>query len=176
MGSVVRTAEARPAPTPRRILIATDGTWGDVGPFVAVGAALRRRGHEVRALLNPAFAEAARAAGLEVVTAGEVRSPYANAARYLRPISGSLHLLREIVLPELPTWIRAAREAIADLRPDAALIHHLGWGPLGAAHAAGVPIAAGFLAPSVLLSWRDPARMIPGLPAPRAPSSGECVR
>jgi hypothetical protein len=55
----VRRTHVRPAEgSPRRILVATDGTWGDVGPFLAVGARLRARGHEVRAILDPSFAHA----------------------------------------------------------------------------------------------------------------------
>lgn len=154
---------------PLRILVATDGTWGDVGPFVALGARLRARGHEVRALLNPSFADAARRSGLSVREVGiswEERLPYTDAQRLLRPLSGTLHVLNEFILPEIPGWIRATQAELNAFRPDVAVLHHLSWGALGAAHAGGVPIAACFLAPSVLLSWRDPARMIPGLPAP----------
>jgi UDP:flavonoid glycosyltransferase YjiC (YdhE family) len=123
----------------------------------------------VRAVLNPSFADDARRIGLAVREVGvpwEERLPYGDAKRLLRPISGTLHVLRDFILPEIPGWLRATQEEVEDFRPDAALVHHLSWGALGAARARGVPIAAAFLAPSVLLSWRDPARMIAGLPAP----------
>jgi UDP:flavonoid glycosyltransferase YjiC (YdhE family) len=152
--------------------VVTDGTWGDVGPFVGIATSLRARGHEVHALLNPSFADAARRSGLSVDEVGvswKERLPYGDARRLLRPISGTIHVLRELVVPELPRWIDATRTALARFRPDAALLHHLAWGSLAPVHAAGVPLAAAFLAPAVLQSSLDPPRMIPGLPAPPSP-------
>ena len=46
------------------------GSWGDVYPFLWLGAALASRGHEVRVLTNPPFADAVRAAGLHPVIYG----------------------------------------------------------------------------------------------------------
>lgn len=50
-----------------RILLAGVGTGGDVYPFIGVGAALRRRGHDVVLAANEDFGEAASQQGLEFV-------------------------------------------------------------------------------------------------------------
>ena len=55
-----------------RALIASDGTWGDVGPLLTVARDLAREcGHEVLAIVNPVFADAAEQLGLSYLTAGE---------------------------------------------------------------------------------------------------------
>lgn len=43
------------------------GSYGDVFPMIALGAAMRRRGHEVKIVANPHFAGVIRQAGLECV-------------------------------------------------------------------------------------------------------------
>src|SRR5438477_82433 len=49
------------------VLLVPYGTAGDLHPFVALGLALRARGHRVRVLTPAAAAPAAERAGLEVV-------------------------------------------------------------------------------------------------------------
>ena len=47
-----------------RFLLAANGTYGDVAPFVAVGTALQKRGHEALMAANPFFIPMAREKGL----------------------------------------------------------------------------------------------------------------
>jgi len=54
-----------------KILIVTIGSAGDVNPFIAVGRALRARGHEVAMIVNPHFARHAREGGFAVFPLGE---------------------------------------------------------------------------------------------------------
>ena len=56
-----------------RVCLVTFGSAGDVHPMLALGKALRTRGHSVTLLTNPAFAKAAAASGLDFVPVGEER-------------------------------------------------------------------------------------------------------
>jgi vancomycin aglycone glucosyltransferase len=53
------------ASSPRRFLLATLGSTGDVYPFLALGAALRARGHGVTLLAESHYRAAAEATGIE---------------------------------------------------------------------------------------------------------------
>jgi UDP:flavonoid glycosyltransferase YjiC (YdhE family) len=149
-----------------RVLIASDGTWGDVSPFLTVARDLvRERGHEVLAIVNPIYADAAEALGLSHLSAGERwdSDDVTIDAKIMRPAFGTIRVLRRHLAPQIPAWVRATRVALETFRPDAALVHHLSWGPLWAAHRAKLPVAAGLLAPLVLFSAADPGHAIPGV-------------
>ena len=53
-----------------RIVLVAFGTSGDVFPFIAIGSALRARGHEVVLVTNDYFATTAQNAGLDVAPVG----------------------------------------------------------------------------------------------------------
>ena len=63
------------------IVLSTAGTLGDHLPFIALGQALQRRGHRVRAVLNPAMAEHAARAGLEFVALPDIERGAEHARR-----------------------------------------------------------------------------------------------
>jgi rhamnosyltransferase subunit B len=152
-----------------RVLLATDGTWGDVGPLAAVASELRTRGHAVRALLNPSYADDVERQGLEVERVGvpwEERLEGLDPADFMKPISGTLLVLQKFLIPEIAKWALATARAVDDFRPDAALVHHLAWGPLRALSDREVPMAAAFLAPTVLMSADDPGRPAASFPPP----------
>src|SRR5271155_46746 len=52
------------------ILLLTVGSYGDVHPFIGIGIALKRRGHRVRVIVNPFFADLVTSAGLEMIPLG----------------------------------------------------------------------------------------------------------
>jgi hypothetical protein len=107
--------------------------------------------------------------GLEVERVGipwEERLEGLDPADFMKPISGTLLVLQEFLIPEIAKWAMAMSRAIDDFRPDAALVHHLAWGPLRALSEREVPMAAAFLAPSVLMSADDPGRLTMSLPPP----------
>lgn len=65
-----------------RIIISTVGTVGDVVPFLALGQALRQRGHEIVVAVNTALHPLVRAAGLEAAACGP---PYGPEQAALKP-------------------------------------------------------------------------------------------
>lgn len=94
-----------------RVLLATDGTWGDVGPLIAVAHQLEQRGHAVLALLNPSFEDAAERLGLAVERAGtpwEQRLVGSDPKLLMKPVSGTLRVLRDFLIPRDPE-LRAVR-------------------------------------------------------------------
>lgn len=150
-----------------RVLLATDGTWGDVGPQLAVAHELRARGNEVLALLNPSFAADAERLGIRTQRVGvswQERLIDADPAHLARPMIGTIRVLRDHLIPDIPSWIVATQRANERFRPHAALVHHVCWGPLWSLYREGVPMAATFLAPVVLLSADDPGRPLSALP------------
>lgn len=152
-----------------RVLVATDGTWGDVGPLAAVASELRTRGHAVRLLLNPSYADDVERQGLEVERVGvpwEDQLEGLDPADFMKPISGTLLVLQKFLVPEIAQWAAATARTVDDFRPDAALVHHLAWGPLRALSEREVPVAAALLAPTVLMSADDPGRPAGSLPPP----------
>ena len=52
------------------ILLLTIGSHGDVHPFIGLGIALKQRGHRVRVIVNPHFADLVTQAGLELIPLG----------------------------------------------------------------------------------------------------------
>lgn len=63
-------ARRGPRTRPLHILLVPLGSAGDVHPFVAVGAALRQRGHLVTVITSPVFERLVRHVGLEFVPVG----------------------------------------------------------------------------------------------------------
>jgi UDP:flavonoid glycosyltransferase YjiC (YdhE family) len=53
-----------------RCLASSFGSAGDFLPTLAVAGALRRRGHDVRFVANPAYAARVAGAGLDLIPAG----------------------------------------------------------------------------------------------------------
>lgn len=99
-----------------RFLLATLGTAGDVFPFVAIGRALRARGHRVELLTNPVFADAAHAAGLEfhpVGTAAQFEATYSHHFAW-HPINSLGVMWRHLARPAL----RPAYERIAAVHAE----------------------------------------------------------
>jgi UDP:flavonoid glycosyltransferase YjiC (YdhE family) len=152
-----------------RVLVAADGTWGDVAPVLAVARGLRLRGHRVLALLNPSFAGEAKRLGLDEEHAGfpwEERLVDVDPTPLMRPVSGTIRVLRDLLIPEIPSWVAAAERAVNRFGPDAGVVHHFCWGALWSLRQRGLPVAAVFLAPAALMSAEDPGRPLPAWPSP----------
>ena len=85
------------------LIVAVWGTLGDTLPYVAVGAELRRRGHEVALVSSPAFEGQARESGLEFV-------PVGTAADYREFVQDSRLWERSTVLKAaVEHWVRHAQ-------------------------------------------------------------------
>lgn len=119
---------------PLNVLLVAIGSHGDVHPFVAIGQAMRQRGHRVRMVANPYFSSLITAAGLDftpVGTEAEHRQIHADpslwrassgmratlqvACRYLRPVYQAISAANEpgvtvVVYSSLALGARVAQE------------------------------------------------------------------
>lgn len=107
---------SRPEGDPLRVLIQTVGSAGDVLPFVAAGRALRARGHGVVVLVNAAFEDTVRAAGLEPVVIG-TRADYEATERdpdLWHPNRGVKVVLHRGVMPGLRPSVAALEDRLSE--------------------------------------------------------------
>lgn len=142
------------APQPRRVLIATVGSGGDVHPYLAIGVELRRRGHAVMMLTNPHFEPRVRHAGLEFLpigTAEEYRA-VVTSPELVHPRRGPAFVIRALVGGTLRPLVRQTRTAIREFKPGVVLRHHICFGVGWVCRQKGVPDAVGVLSP---LMWRS---------------------
>lgn len=97
-----------------RILLAAIGSYGDVNPFLAVGGALRRRGHSVILAAPAQYAGDAAREGLEfkALRPGMDSKDPALMSRVMDARYGSQILVRELVMP-------AVRDTYEDLESAA---------------------------------------------------------
>src|SRR5688572_23398552 len=99
-----------------RVCLVTFGSAGDVHPMLALGKNLRKRGHAVTLLTNPAFARLAAASGLDFEPLGEERH-YREAVGHPKlwhAIDGFGVMWRYLLRPALaPTYERLAELAAA---------------------------------------------------------------
>jgi UDP:flavonoid glycosyltransferase YjiC (YdhE family) len=146
------------------------GSYGDVHPLVGLGTALAARGHAVKLIANPYFAELVSAAGLEFLPVG-TREDYIELSQHpdlWHSIRGPMLVLRHAAgglarpLYEL---------AVANYRPGETVYcaHGLDLGMRVAAEKLGAPIASVDLAPAMLWSVYDSPRLKGALLGPRVP-------
>lgn len=149
--------------TPRRILLVTFGSLGDLHPYLELGRELQKRGHAPLVASVPAYAPRVRAVGLDfhpvrpdinIEDAEQLR-------RAMHARNGSKYVLADLALGRL-------REGFDDLRAaarDADLIvsHPIAFGALLLARASRRPWVSVALSPLSLFSALDPPTF-PGLP------------
>ena len=148
------------------VLIVAIGTYGDVLPFIAAGAELVRRGHEV-ALCAPApFGDAARRAGLDfapAMSAEEYERRFGHPT-FWTPWRGARRLFRQAArsLPETYGFIAERR------RPGETVVvgSTLAIGARVAFDVFGDPLISVHLSPLTIQTRHDAPRT-PGLPMPR---------
>src|SRR5262245_19166922 len=93
-----------------RILLSTVGSHGDVHPFIAMGKALRARGHEVAVLVQPLYRQLVLDAGLAHIPLGEEAvdlSIIAQNPEMMSPWRGPPIIIRDLCLPQAPNIFRA---------------------------------------------------------------------
>lgn len=156
-----------------RTVLVPVGSSGDVLPMVAVGAELRRRGHDVVVLTSPFFRREVEAAELTLEPMG-TEDDYLAAARDPRlwhPTGGFKVIARELVGPR----IGEQHDQVRSLLPrggDGSLQRCVVVGSILALGARllhdteGVPFVTVHLQPSVLRSVVDPPWF--GMPMPRS--------
>jgi len=140
-----------------KILISTTGSSGDINPFVAVGIALRKRGHEVLLVTNPHAREKVIGAGLAFQPFGRELdiTEIANNPDMMDERRGPQTVWRDFILPEIPAMIETVDGVCGNFRPDVALSHHIYFGTQWLCRARGIPCAQTALCPMVLFSARD---------------------
>src|SRR3990172_3185023 len=109
-----------------KVLVTAVGTSGDINPFIAVGIALRKRGHEVVLLVNPYFEKQVRDASLEFVPLGDPIDlrQIAQMPDLMHPRKGLQLTLDTLIVPQMPLTIDAVGSLIRDQSPDIVLSHH----------------------------------------------------
>lgn len=140
------------------LLLTTLGSAGDVHPFIAVGRALAARGHRVRLLTNPYFERTVFEAGLGFLplgTADEYRRVL-QSPLLLHETLGPRFVIEELIVPNVPRILEAARAACARARPDALVAHHIAVPIPWLGETTGIPVATLALAPLFWLSGREP--------------------
>ena len=82
-----------------RVLLTALGSYGDVHPFVGLGAAMRARGHHVAVISNPHFASVIESAGLEPVSLGsaEEYDELVHRSEMWHPLRGPMQVLRTCI-------------------------------------------------------------------------------
>jgi len=152
-----------------RIVLATVGTLGDLHPFIAVGRALRSRGHEVCLASMAEYRERIEAAGLGF---HPVRP---SAAEFMRDAGLDPAALAQRIIDEPRAlfgaltfpYLRAAYADLATVIEGASLVltSSLAFAARLAADALGVARMAIVLQPFMFLSAEDPPRVpsAPGL-------------
>src|SRR5215470_3115630 len=144
-----------------RILIAAFGSLGDLHPYMAVGLALRARGHEVAIASGDFYREKIAAAGFAFHPLRPRVSPTDRklVEMLMDPRKGPEHVLRGLVLP-------AVRDTFEDLLAavtgaDLLIGHPLMFGVPLAAETLGLPWVSTVLSPVSFFSAHDPSVLGP---------------
>jgi rhamnosyltransferase subunit B len=145
-----------------RVVLATIGSLGDLHPFVAVGLALRARGHDVVLAVPEDHLAKVRAAGLRgaavMPSFATIRdrigmSDEAVVARILRD---QAFLMEQVLMPSIGDSVRALEPLVDGADVLAASLFALG-API-VAEVRGVPLVNVVLQPMTLFSAYDPPR------------------
>jgi UDP:flavonoid glycosyltransferase YjiC (YdhE family) len=140
---------------PRRIVLTTLGSFGDINPFVGLALALRARGHEPVIATSECYRAYIERTGVAFHPVRPDADPNDRAliARIMEPRAGTDFLLRQVILPAL-------RHSYDDLTAamtgaDLLVTHPITFaGPL-VAERTGVPWASAVLAPISFFSEHD---------------------
>jgi len=138
-----------------KVLLTAIGSAGDVNPSIAIGQALRQRGHQAALLVNPYFRRQVLAAGPDFLPLGEEahlrRLERMPSMRSQAKQSG----WRELVLPNVPLLIEALDAALRSDPPDVVVYHPLTLGARWVCERHGVRCALASLSPLVWMSRED---------------------
>jgi rhamnosyltransferase subunit B len=143
---------------PLHVLLPTMGSAGDVHPFIALGAALKARGHRATILTNPIFQAVIEGQGigfLPVGTAEEANAAIANPE--LWHLRKGFKVIAQVVVPAIEQIYRLI-EQHADSRTVVAF-SSLAFGARVAQEKLGIPSASVHLQPSVIRTLVDQGMM-----------------
>jgi rhamnosyltransferase subunit B len=137
------------------VLLPTLGSAGDVHPFIALGRALRARGHRATLITNPFFRESIEAQGLgflPVGTIADVQSAIADPDLW-HPNKGFEVVAKRVIIPSI-----AAIFQIIESRADGDTVvaaSSIAFGARIAQERLGLPTATVHLQPTVIRSLVD---------------------
>jgi len=142
-----------------RILLATQGSLGDLHPYIAVGRALLARGQQVRLATSTDYRSRVEAAGLEFAALApsitELGDPEQIARRFFNRWNGPQRLIDEMVITPLR---QAYRDLSAAVEGVALAVSHPITPALPlVAEIRGLPWLSSVLAPYSLFSTTDPS-------------------
>ncbi|MEP7302020.1 MAG: glycosyltransferase [Caldimonas sp.] len=140
-----------------QVILANVGSLGDIHPYLAIGRALRARGHRVVMISNRESAEKVQACGLDFESAGDNLNGEAAAASALlwHRIKGLGVLWRHLLAPAiLPTYDAIVR--LAGAAPSVVVAAPLMFGARLAQERLGVRLLSAYTAPSLLRTCRAP--------------------
>lgn len=135
------------------------GSAGDFLPTLAIGAALRRRGHDVRFVANPFYESHARNAGLEFIPAGghsDLYEKFERTPAYARARNATL-LLEDMVGPNIEATYRVVGDLLRSGPVDVVVTNTMTVGALWTAAEHGVPSVLVHASPALWMSWEAPA-------------------
>lgn len=143
------------------IVLAATGSLGDLHPYLAIGRALKKRGHAVAVATSPAYRARVEAVGLEMRSVGADIDPEdpAIARQAVDVRKGAEYILRDLLMPNLRGMLEDTRTALADAK--AVLGHPIAMTVPIVAEQRGLPWASAVLAPLSFVSAHEPS-VFPG--------------
>jgi UDP:flavonoid glycosyltransferase YjiC (YdhE family) len=147
-----------------KALLLTQGSHGDINPFIAIGQALQARGHTVLFVTNPYFAAQVGAAGLAFAPLGEYVDLKQSIADHdvMDPRRGPLNLMRNFILPAVPEHVWRTLELLREHRPDVVVYHPIVMGVPWACELEGrVPTVSITPSPTLWATPGDPLVLLP---------------
>jgi rhamnosyltransferase subunit B len=137
------------------VLLPTLGSAGDVHPFIALGRALRARGHRATLITNPFFRESIEAQGLGFLPVGTIADMQSAIAdpNLWHPKRGFSAVATRVIIPSIPEIFR-----IIEKHADAGTVvaaSSIAFGARVAQERLGLPTASVHLQPTVIRSLID---------------------
>lgn len=148
--------------TPRRIVLATLGSLGDLHPYLAIARGLVARGHHAIVATSAVYRERIEAEGVAFQPVRPdlrhlLEPPVAMMARYMDAGRGSERVVRELVVPFLAETFEDTLAAATGA--DLVVGHPLTFTARLAAERLGIPWLSSTLAPVLFFSCLDPPVM-----------------
>jgi UDP:flavonoid glycosyltransferase YjiC (YdhE family) len=146
---------APPARKSLHVLLPTLGSAGDVHPFIALGLALRARGHRATLITNPFFEALITDLGLEFLPVGTIADAESAMADpdLWHPRRGFNVVARRVIIPAIPAVYRLIERHASAATVVAA--SSISFGARLAQERLGVPTASVHLQPAVIRSLID---------------------
>lgn len=140
------------APQSTRHILVSFGTAGDVYPFIGIGSALRRRGHDVILITHERFHKPAADADISTVAVGDEKK-YRNAlkSRHLWTHRRGLRTIMQRIVPD-PLWTYEVLRDLSFEKPSILLSHPFALAPRLLQEKTSIPCATLILSTCLLRS------------------------